>query len=133
METVALRDVTGTIEGVAKKAHGKSMGSPSCGSTVIGKRLISPIPLSRFPFIRSFYPRPLITIMAPQQRAENPKLLMDDASERVSSPFIYSPFAPGMKEMKRKEVLWVEGDPAEIALSIGNPLPFELRVENMVS
>ena len=53
----------------------------------------------------------------------------------AENPFIYSPFAPGKKKKgnKRAEVLWVDEDPAEMALTISNPLPFELRVENMVS
>lgn len=141
MDTAALRDVTGMLEDAVREAERKCRTCPSYASTMDDK-LVSPIPLTQFPFIRSFYPRPLITIMVPRQRAgfsssqhpsvSNLKSSTDESWSGVSNPFIYSPFAPGQKN-KRKEVTWVEGDPAEIALSIGNQLPFELRVEKMVS
>ena len=47
------------------------------------------------------------------------------------SPFIYSALS-ARKKKQRPEVLWVQGDPAEIAMVITNPLPVELRVEKMV-
>ena len=45
-------------------------------------------------------------------------------------PFIYS--ALSARKKKQAEIPWVLGDPAEIAMVIHNPLPFELRVEKMV-
>jgi hypothetical protein len=136
METFDLQKVASILEEVVRNALDKCIESPAYASSVAGK-LISPIPLTHFPLVRAFFPRPLIKIMAPHRRAgfKPPQVaggLEEKKSEDSSSPFIYSPFAPGRKVDKRKEVLWVEKDPAEMALSISNPLPFELRVENMV-
>ena len=138
METFDLRKVSTILERVARNAMERCIESPAYASSVAGK-LVSPIPLTHFPLVRAFYPRPLIKMMAPHRRAGfKPSLKPSESevagksSEVTSSPFIYSPFAPGKKVDKRKEVLWVEKDPAEMALSISNPLPFELRVENMV-
>ena len=144
MDTPSLKGVTNTLDGVVKLAHEKCLSSPLYASAAMGK-LISPIPLTQFPVIRSFHPRPLIIIMEPRQHPgyvpkhmhiNNVKALAGGGKDAgaSSNPFIYSPFTPGQKKgAKRKEVLWVEGDPAEIGLSIANPLPFELRVEKMVS
>lgn len=41
----------------------------------------------------------------------------------------------GKKNLRKKaqhEVLWVQGDPAEVLLIVSNPLPLELKVEKMV-
>lgn len=139
METRELKGITFTLEQVVKEATERCATTPSYASSVAGK-LVSPIPLKQFPFVRSFYPRPLIKIMAPLRRAGfKPKatptneLSAGPKDGKVTNPFIYSPFGPGRKKnSERKEVLWVVKDPAEIAISIYNPLPFELRVENMV-
>lgn len=140
METSDLKKVAGTLEQVVKDALDRCMESPAYASSVAGK-LVSPIPLTHFPLVRSFYPRPLIKMMAPHRQAGFKRPPPSHSTElevpgqdceSSSSPFIYSPFGPGKKADKRKEVLWVEKDPAEMALSISNPLPFELRVENMV-
>lgn len=136
-----LKEVTKLLEKIAKKAHQQSLATPSYASTVAGK-LVSPIPLTHFPSVKTFYPRPLIPIMAPRRRAgfkatPTPATQQQQQQEKQSkgktssNPFIYTPL--GKKDSKRKEILWVQGDPAEIAFSIANPLPFELRVENMVS
>ena len=45
-------------------------------------------------------------------------------------PFIYS--ALSARKKKQEEIPWVLGDPADIAMTIHNPLPFELRVQKMV-
>ncbi len=122
-----LKEVTSTLEQVVREALERSYASPSYASSVAGK-LVSPIPLTHFPVVHCFYPRPLIKIMAPRRRAgfvprPTPgKELEVPASEKdASNPFIYSPFGPGKKVDKRKEVLWVEMDPAEIALTIKVP------------
>lgn len=132
-----LKEVTLILEDVVKQAHNQCEVTPNFAPSVAGK-LVSPVPLTCFPSIRSFYPRPLIKIMAPHRKEGfKPNLPQTkDAKEEKAgtSPFIYTPFTPGKRKgAKREEVLWVEKDPAEIALNIANPLPFELRVENMVS
>lgn len=38
----------------------------------------------------------------------------------------------GRRKSKQQEVLWVQGDPAEVLLVVSNPLPLELKVEKMV-
>ena len=139
METRDLKGITFTLEQVIKEARDRCV-KPSYASSVAGK-LVSPIPLTHFPSVRSFYPRPLIRIMAPLRRVGfTPKAPLVGKELDVTgggggtNPFIYSPFGVGKKKngVKREEVLWVQGDPAEMAISIYNPLPFELRVENMV-
>lgn len=143
MGVPSLKGVTNTLEGVVKSARERCAASPEFAATVSGK-LGSPIPLTQFPLVRSFHPRPLIAIRIPRQHPGYSAKKMhinnlkagaaeDSGTGGKPNPFIYSPFAAGNKKAaKRKEVLWVEGDPAEIGLSIANPLPFELRVENMV-
>lgn len=148
--------VSTLLDGIVKAAWDKCISSPKYAASVAGK-LVSPIPLNHFPLVQSFFPRPLIKMMAPLRRegfkttaAATRNLptneLKAEAGGKASggegsgkeggatNPFIYSPFGPGgrKKTVKRKEILWVVKDPAEMALSISNPLPFELRVENMV-
>lgn len=137
METFDLKKVGIILEQVVRVALDRCMESPAYTSSVAGK-LVSPIPLTHFPLVRAFYPRPLIKMMAPRRRAgfkphpPSCEAELEANKECIKNPFIYTPFGPGKKVDKRKEVLWVEKDPAEMALSISNPLPFELRVENMV-
>ena len=126
MTAFDLKLVTKTLEKVATRARNSEAKSSDMNIT-------SPIPLKHFPFVRSFYPRPLISNMAPLKRKGSKSLANKDVvGVAADNPFIYSPFLGPKKTVKRNEVLWVEDDPAEIALSIVNPLPFELRVENMV-
>lgn len=139
METAHLKGIPFTVEQVIKEAMDQCMASPAFAQSAAGK-LVSPIPLTQFPLVHSFYPRPLIKMMAPLRRdGYTPKSSPDKGAAvknvvSADNPFIYSPFGPGKKKKgsKRAEVLWVDEDPAEMALSISNPLPFELRVENMV-
>ena len=140
MEKKDLQGVSLILEQVVKEAQQRCLVAPSFVPSVAGK-LVSPIPLTHFPSVRSFYPRPLIRIMTPLWRAGiTPRRVPDKDSAMPSkgpsdaSPFIYTPISGGRRknQQQRKEVLWVEKDPAEIAISIFNPLPFELRVENMV-
>lgn len=136
MDSTRSKNITSILEQVVKEAKERCETTPSYAASVAGK-LVSPIPLTHFPFVRSFYPRPLIKIMAPHRRAKatptTKGLDVGGTREKKEGPFIYSPFGPGRKKaQEREEVLWVEKDPAEIAISIFNPLPFELRVENMV-
>ena len=46
-------------------------------------------------------------------------------------PFLVSMM--GRRKKCESVVTWAQGDPAEVTLTISNPLPFELRVEKMVS
>ena len=55
------------------------------------------------------------------------KFALTNSSE---GPFIYS--ALSARKKKQEEIPWVLGDPADIAMIIHNPLPFELRVQKMV-
>ncbi len=142
MEDDDALEISSILDGVVRSAREKCLASPQYASSVAGK-LVSPISLTHFPLVCSFYPRPLVKMMAPQRRAgfkttaaTTRNLPTNDLKVEggTINPFIYSPFGPGGKKkpIKRKEILWVEKEPAEMALSISNPLPFELRVENMV-
>lgn len=138
--------VSSLLDNIVKTAQEKCISSPQYAASVAGK-LVSPIPLDHFPLVQAFYPRPLIKMMAPLRREgfktaasatrnlpTNELKVGGKEGGGATNPFIYSPFGPGgrKKSVKRKEILWVVKDPAEMALSISNPLPFELRVENMV-
>ncbi|KAG7266389.1 hypothetical protein CRUP_026049 [Coryphaenoides rupestris] len=51
-----------------------------------------------------------------------------------ASPFIYSPIimhSRGEERCKKIDFQWVQGDVCEVQLMVYNPMPFELRVENM--
>uniref|UniRef100_A0A672RIA5 Trafficking protein particle complex subunit 9 n=1 Tax=Sinocyclocheilus grahami TaxID=75366 RepID=A0A672RIA5_SINGR len=51
-----------------------------------------------------------------------------------ASPFIYSPItmhSRGDERSKKIDFQWVQGDVCEVQLMVYNPMPFELRVENM--
>ena len=37
-----------------------------------------------------------------------------------------------MNKKDKGEILWVQGDPAEVLLVLSNPLPVEMKVEKMV-
>ncbi|KAI5100868.1 trafficking protein particle complex subunit 9 isoform X1, partial [Silurus meridionalis] len=52
----------------------------------------------------------------------------------AASPFIYSPISihtRGEERSKKIDFQWVQGDVCEVQLMVYNPMPFELRVENM--
>ncbi|XP_027748006.1 trafficking protein particle complex subunit 9 [Empidonax traillii] len=52
----------------------------------------------------------------------------------TKSPFIYSPIiahSRGEERNKKIDFQWVQGDVCEVQLMVYNPMPFELRVENM--
>lgn len=55
-------------------------------------------------------------------------------SMSTKSPFIYSPIIAhnrGEERNKKIDFQWVQGDVCEVQLMVYNPMPFELRVENM--
>ncbi|XP_051694524.2 trafficking protein particle complex subunit 9 isoform X1 [Oryctolagus cuniculus] len=52
----------------------------------------------------------------------------------AKSPFIYSPVIAhnhGEERNKNTDVQWIQADVCEVQLMMYNPMPFELRVENM--
>uniref|UniRef100_A0A671UMU3 Trafficking protein particle complex subunit 9 n=1 Tax=Sparus aurata TaxID=8175 RepID=A0A671UMU3_SPAAU len=52
----------------------------------------------------------------------------------TASPFIYSPIIMhnrGEERCKKIDFQWVQGDVCEVQLMVYNPMPYELRVENM--
>uniref|UniRef100_A0A8D1DWF7 Trafficking protein particle complex subunit 9 n=1 Tax=Sus scrofa TaxID=9823 RepID=A0A8D1DWF7_PIG len=55
-------------------------------------------------------------------------------SVSAKSPFIYSPItvhSRGEERSGKIDFQWVQGDVCEVQLMVYNPMPFELRVENM--
>ena len=49
----------------------------------------------------------------------------------LKGPFLVSMI--GKSRNKESDILWVQGDPAEVLLMVSNPLSIELKVEKMVS
>ncbi|KAI4795771.1 hypothetical protein KUCAC02_029663 [Chaenocephalus aceratus] len=54
----------------------------------------------------------------------------------TAQPFIYSPNHHSQQrrgaQLRKIEFQWVQGDVCEVQLMVYNPMPYELRVENMV-
>nr|CAD7570305.1 unnamed protein product [Timema californicum] len=91
--------------------------------------VIPPVNLTHLPQIRSF----ALQNLPPQLRPQKIEKIKED-----SGPFLFTPIHFGSLERRGKtdnskmEFLWVEGDPCEVHLELCNPLPFELKVSNMV-
>ncbi|XP_075437898.1 trafficking protein particle complex subunit 9 isoform X2 [Ascaphus truei] len=90
---------------------------------------LPPVPFTKLPIVRSVKLLNLPVILRPR-KVKN--LLGQKLSTK--SPFIYSPIiahSRGDEKNKKIDFQWVQGDVCEVQLMVYNPMPFELRVENM--
>ncbi|OXB57498.1 hypothetical protein ASZ78_013363 [Callipepla squamata] len=90
---------------------------------------LPPVPFTKLPIVRSVKLLNLPTSLRPHKIKS---LLGQNVSTK--SPFIYSPIiahSRGEERNKKIEFQWVQGDVCEVQLMVYNPMPFELRVENM--
>ncbi|KAJ8273344.1 hypothetical protein GJAV_G00100540 [Gymnothorax javanicus] len=90
---------------------------------------LPPVPFTKLPIVRSVKLLNLPVILRPHKV----KGLLGQ-NMATKSPFIYSPIIVhnrGEERSKKIEFQWVQGDVCEVQLMVYNPMPFELRVENM--
>ncbi|XP_061111345.1 trafficking protein particle complex subunit 9 isoform X2 [Conger conger] len=118
------KEVTQSLENYTSKCPG--------GMEVIalpdGLKL-PPVPFTKLPIVRSVKLLNLPVILRPHKL----KGLLGQ-NMATKSPFIYSPIIMhnrGEERGKKIEFQWVQGDVCEVQLMVYNPMPFELRVENM--
>ncbi|XP_029369775.1 trafficking protein particle complex subunit 9 isoform X2 [Echeneis naucrates] len=118
------KEVTQSLENYTSKCPG--------GMEVItlpdGLKL-PPVPFTKLPIVRSVKLLNLPVSLRPHKVKE---LLGHNMS--TASPFIYSPIIMhnrGEERCKKIDFQWVQGDVCEVQLMVYNPMPYELRVENM--
>ncbi|XP_059899659.1 LOW QUALITY PROTEIN: trafficking protein particle complex subunit 9 [Gadus macrocephalus] len=118
------KEVTQSLENYTSKCPG--------GMEVItlpdGLKL-PPVPFTKLPIVRSVK---LLDLPASLRPHKVKGLLGQNMS--TASPFIYSPIIMhnrGEERCKKIDFQWVQGDVCEVQLMVYNPMPFELRVENM--
>ncbi|XP_062918897.1 trafficking protein particle complex subunit 9 isoform X1 [Mobula hypostoma] len=90
---------------------------------------LPPVPFTKLPIVRSVK----LLNLPPNLR---PLKIRNALGQNISSksPFIYSPIMAhhrGEERSKKIDFQWVQGDVCEVQLMVYNPMPFELRVENM--
>ncbi|XP_048214881.1 trafficking protein particle complex subunit 9 isoform X1 [Perognathus longimembris pacificus] len=91
--------------------------------------VLPPVPFTKLPIVRHVKLLSLPASLRPQKMKS---LLGQNVSTK--SPFIYSPIIAhnrGEERDKKIDFQWVQGDVCEVQLMVYNPMPFELRVENM--
>ncbi|KAM3595839.1 uncharacterized protein V6R79_003704 [Siganus canaliculatus] len=118
------KDVTQSLENYTSKCPG--------GMEVItlpdGLKL-PPVPFTKLPIVRSVK---LLNLPVSLRPHKVKGLLGQNMS--TASPFIYSPIIMhnrGEERSKKIDFQWVQGDVCEVQLMVYNPMPYELRVENM--
>ncbi|XP_017286658.1 trafficking protein particle complex subunit 9 isoform X1 [Kryptolebias marmoratus] len=118
------KEVTQSLENYTSKCPG--------GMEVItlsdGLKL-PPVPFTKLPIVRSVKLLDLPIGLRPHKVKG---LLGQNIS--TASPFIYSPIIMhnrGEERCKKIDFQWVQGDVCEVQLMVYNPMPYELRVENM--
>ncbi|XP_067111585.1 trafficking protein particle complex subunit 9 [Osmerus mordax] len=118
------KEVTQSLENYTSKCPG--------GMEVIslpdGLKL-PPVPFTKLPIVRSVK---LLNLPVSLRPHKVKGLLGQNMS--TASPFIYSPIIMhnrGEERCKKIDFQWVQGDVCEVQLMVYNPMPFELRVENM--
>ncbi|KAM4540063.1 trafficking protein particle complex subunit 9 isoform 2-T2 [Odontesthes bonariensis] len=118
------KEVTQSLENYTSKCPG--------GMEVItlpdGLKL-PPVPFSKLPIVRSVK---LLNLPVSLRPHKVKSLLAQNMS--TASPFIYSPIimhSRGDERSKKIDFQWVQGDVCEVQLMVYNPMPYELRVENM--
>ncbi|XP_026310346.1 trafficking protein particle complex subunit 9 [Piliocolobus tephrosceles] len=90
---------------------------------------LPPVPFTKLPIVRHVK---LLNLPASLRPHKMKSLLGQNVSTK--SPFIYSPIIAhnrGEERNKKIDFQWVQGDVCEVQLMVYNPMPFELRVENM--
>ncbi|KAL6072696.1 hypothetical protein STEG23_003805, partial [Scotinomys teguina] len=118
------KDVTQSLENYTAKCPGTM--EPI---TLPDGLTLPPVPFTKLPIVRCVKLLSLPTSLRPQKVKS---LLGQTVSTK--SPFIYSPIIPhsrGEEPSKKIDFQWVQGDVCEVQLMVYNPMPFELRVENM--
>ncbi|XP_034747300.1 trafficking protein particle complex subunit 9 isoform X4 [Etheostoma cragini] len=118
------KEVTQSLENYTSKCPG--------GMEVImlpdGLKL-PPVPFTKLPIVRSVK---LLNLPVSLRPHKVKGLLGQNMS--TASPFIYSPIIMhnrGEERCKKIDFQWVQGDVCEVQLMVYNPMPYELRVENM--
>uniref|UniRef100_A0A8C5EV54 Trafficking protein particle complex 9 n=1 Tax=Gouania willdenowi TaxID=441366 RepID=A0A8C5EV54_GOUWI len=118
------KEVTQSLENYTSKCPG--------GMEVItlpdGMKL-PPVPFTKLPIVRSVKLLNLPITLRPHKVKG---LLGQNMS--TASPFIYSPIIMHNRSderCKKIDFQWVQGDVCEVQLMVYNPMPYELRVENM--
>ncbi|XP_074120839.1 trafficking protein particle complex subunit 9 isoform X1 [Sminthopsis crassicaudata] len=118
------KDVTQSLESYTSKCP----GTMELLSLPDGLNL-PPVPFTKLPIVRCVKLLNLPASLRPQKMKS---LLGQNMSAK--SPFIYSPIIAhnrGEERSKKIDFQWVQGDVCEVQLMVYNPMPFELRVENM--
>ncbi|NWQ63546.1 TPPC9 protein, partial [Neopipo cinnamomea] len=118
------KDVTQSLESYTAKCP----GTMEVITLPDGLKL-PPVPFTKLPIVRSVKLLNLPTSLRPHKMKT---LLGQNVSTK--SPFIYSPIiahSRGEERNKKIDFQWVQGDVCEVQLMVYNPMPFELRVENM--
>nr|XP_020822681.1 trafficking protein particle complex subunit 9 isoform X2 [Phascolarctos cinereus] len=118
------KDVTQSLESYTSKCP----GTMELLSLPDGLNL-PPVPFTKLPIVRRVKLLNLPASLRPQKMKS---LLGQNMSTK--SPFIYSPIIAhnrGEERSKKIDFQWVQGDVCEVQLMVYNPMPFELRVENM--
>lgn len=118
------KDVTQSLENYTCKCPGTMEVL-----TLPGGPALPPVPLTKLPIVRHVKLLNLPASLRPQKMKS---LLGQNVSTK--SPFIYSPIIAhnrGEERNKKIDFQWVQGDVCEVQLMVYNPMPFELRVENM--
>ncbi|XP_076862208.1 trafficking protein particle complex subunit 9 isoform X2 [Brachyhypopomus gauderio] len=90
---------------------------------------LPPVPFTKLPIVRSVSLLNLPASLRPHKVKGQPGQGVTSAS-----PFIYSPISihnRGEERSPKIDFQWVQGDVCEVQLMVYNPMPFELRVENM--
>ncbi|XP_066524848.1 trafficking protein particle complex subunit 9 [Hoplias malabaricus] len=118
------KEVTQSLENYTSKCPG--------GMNIItlpdGLKL-PPVPFTKLPIVRSVTLLNLPVTLRPHKVKGLP-----GQGVTTASPFIYSPISlhsRGDERSKKIDFQWVQGDVCEVQLMVYNPMPFELRVENM--
>uniref|UniRef100_A0A8C5KYJ0 Trafficking protein particle complex 9 n=1 Tax=Jaculus jaculus TaxID=51337 RepID=A0A8C5KYJ0_JACJA len=118
------KDVTQSLESYTSKCPGTmELITLPDGLT------LPPVPFTKLPIVRRVK---LLSLPASLQPQKVKSLLGQNMSTK--SPFIYSPIIAhnrGEERNKKIDFQWVQGDVCEVQLMVYNPMPFELRVENM--
>ncbi|XP_062347870.1 trafficking protein particle complex subunit 9 [Cinclus cinclus] len=118
------KDVTQSLESYTAKCP----GTMEVITLPDGLKL-PPVPFTKLPIVKSVKLLNLPTGLRPHKMKS---LLGQNVSTK--SPFIYSPIiahSRGEERNKKIDFQWVQGDVCEVQLMVYNPMPFELRVENM--
>nr|XP_013011557.1 trafficking protein particle complex subunit 9 isoform X4 [Cavia porcellus] len=118
------KDVTQSLENYTSKCPGtmELLTLPD-GLT------LPPVPFTKLPIVKHVK---LLSLPASLRPHKMKSLLGQNVSAK--SPFIYSPIIAhnrGEEKNKKIDFQWVQGDVCEVQLMVYNPMPFELRVENM--